>query len=122
MSALAVPFPTLALAAAVVSASLILGSPEAFSLERSALVVSGSGCRQSHDVIIQALEQLEGIAQVNDEIPEHLLIDHDGKRRTEEELASFVKGTTHDRCHAAVMRSCITASVQDPTIGPPPKP
>lgn len=122
MSALAVPFPTLAFAAAVVSASLILGSPEAFSLERSALVVSGSGCRQSHDVIIQALEQLEGIAQVNDEIPEHLLIDHDGKRRTEEELASFVKGTTHDRCHAAVMRSCITASVQDPTIGPPPKP
>jgi hypothetical protein len=122
MSTLAVPFPALALAAALVSARLILGSTEAFSLERSALVVSGSGCRQSHDVIIQALERLEGIAQVNDEIPEHLLIDHDGKRRTEEELASFVNGTTHGRCHAAVMRSCITASIQDPTIAPPPKP
>jgi len=118
MSALAVPVPCLALAAAIVSARLLLGSTDAFSLERSALVLSGSACRQSHDVIIHALERLEGIAQVNDEIPDHLLIDHDGKRRTEEELATFVISTTHGRCHAAVMRSCITA----PTLAPPPKP
>lgn len=87
---------------------------EAFSLERAALVLSGSECQLSHPAIIKSLERLDGVAKVEaDVIPDHLLVDHDGLRRTEEELVSFVNGLAdlRGRCQAAVMRSCITAGV-----------
>jgi copper chaperone CopZ len=61
----------------------------------------------------QALEQLEGVLEVQaDVIPDHLLIDHDGSRRTGEEFASVLNGlpSIHGRCRAAVMQSCITAT------------
>ena len=60
----------------------------------------------------EALEKHEGIARVEaDAIPNHVLIDHDGRHSTEEELAAFLNRLTvaHGVCRAAVMKSCITA-------------
>jgi len=100
------------LAAWMISLWVVFWSNGAFALERAALTLSGSGCRLSHQNIIETLERLEGVTRVEAEtIPDHLLVDHDGLRRTEEELAAFVNGLSFSqgRCRAAVMRSCITA-------------
>ena len=62
--------------------------------------------------MVEALQRLEGVVKVEaDLIPDHLLIDHDGRHLTEEQLAGFVNAlaAAHGRCRAAVMRSCITA-------------
>ena len=100
------------LAALMISLWVVLWSTEAFALERAALALSGPDCRLSHQAIIETLERLEGVTRVEVEtIPDHLLVDHDGLRRTGEELAGFVNGLAalQGRCRAAVMRSCITA-------------
>jgi hypothetical protein len=60
-----------------------------------------------------ALERFEGVLQMQAGlIPDHLLIDHDGGRRTGEELAGLLNGlaSIQGRCRAAVMQSCITAT------------
>ena len=96
----------------MISLWLILWSNEAFALERAALALSGPDCRLSHQAIIETLERLEGVTRVEAEtIPDHLLVDHDGLRRTGEELAGFVNelAAQQGRCRAAVMQSCITA-------------
>jgi len=90
----------------------VLWSNGAFALERTALALSGPDCGRSHQTILETLERLEGVASVEGEtIPDHLLVDHDGLRRTGEELAGFVNGLAalQGRCRAAVMQSCITA-------------
>jgi len=96
----------------MISLWIVLWSNEAVALERAALSLSGSDCRLSHHDIIETLERLEGVTSVEAEtIPDHLLVDHDGLRRTGEELASFVNGLAalRGRCRAAVIQSCITA-------------
>jgi copper chaperone CopZ len=96
----------------MISLSVVLWSNEAFALERAALALSGSDCRLSQQDIIETLERLEGVTRVEAEtIPDHILVDHDGLRRTGEELAGFVNGLAplQGRCRAAVMQSCITA-------------
>lgn len=103
------------LAAWMISLWVVLWSNEAFALERAALALSGSDCRLSHQDIIDTLERLEGVTRVEAEtIPDHLLVDHDGLRRTGEELAAFVNGLAalQGRCRAAVMQSCITARAE----------
>jgi hypothetical protein len=100
------------LAAWMISLWVVLWSNEAYALERAALALSGPDCRLSHQAIIEMLERLEGVTRVEAEtIPDHLLVDHDGLRRTGEELAGFVNGLAalQGRCRAAVMQSCITA-------------
>jgi copper chaperone CopZ len=100
------------LAAGMISLSVVFWSNGAFALERAALALSGSDCRLSHQDIIKNLERLDGVTRVEAEtIPDHLLVDHDGLRRTGEELAGFVNGLAalQGRCRAAVMQSCITA-------------
>lgn len=100
------------LAAWMISLWVVFWSNGAFALERVALTLSGSDCRLSHQDIIETLERLEGVTRVNAEtIPDHLLVDHDGLRRSGEQLASFVNGLAalQGRCRAAVMQSCITA-------------
>jgi len=90
-------------------------SDEAFSLERAALALTGSDCRLSQPAIIRLLERLEGVSKVEaDVISDHLLIDHDGLRRTGEELAGLLNelADLHGRCRVAVMKSCITAGVK----------
>lgn len=85
---------------------------EALSLERAALMLSGSGCRMSQQAIVEALERLEGVVQVKaDVIPDHLMIDHDGSHYTGEELAGLLNelATPDGPCRAAIMKSCITA-------------
>ena len=86
---------------------------EALSLERAALMLSGSGCRMSQPAIVEALERLEGVVHVNvDVIPDHLMIDHDGFHHTGEELAGLLNelAATDGSCRAAIMKSCITAA------------
>ena len=95
----------------MISLWVVLWSNEAYALERAALALSGPDCRLSHQAIIE-MERLEGITRVEAEtIPDHLLVDHDGLRRTGEELAGFVNGLAglQGRCRATVMQSCITA-------------
>ena len=96
----------------MISLWVVFWSNGAFALERAALALSGPDCRLSNQAIIETLERLEGVTRVEAEtIPDHLLVDHDGLRHTEEELAAFVNGLSFSqgRCRAAVMQSCITA-------------
>ncbi len=93
----------------------VLAWNKAFALERVALAMSGSDCHLSHQAIVEPLERLDGVAKVEvDVIPDHLLVDHDGLRRTGEELANFLNGlpALQGRCRAAVMQSCITAGMR----------
>jgi hypothetical protein len=77
----------------MISLWVVLWSSEAFAQERAALALSGPDCRLSHQAIIEMLERLEGVTRVEAEtIPDHLLVDHDGLRRTGESLAGFVNG------------------------------
>ena len=101
-----------ALIACVLSVCVILPARNAFALERATIALSGPDCSQWHQAMTEALEQLEGIAQVQaDAIPNHVLIDHDGRHRTQEELAALLNQLiiAHGGCRAAVMKSCITA-------------
>ena len=100
---------------------VVLDCSEAVALERTTLMLSGPGCRHSQDGIIERLQGLEGVSKVEaNAIPDHLLVDHDGVRRTGEELASFLNGfaAPNGRCHAAVMQSCITAGLETRALGP----
>ena len=63
--------------------------------------------------------RLDGIARVETNvIPDHVLIDYDGKRLNEETLADMVNelSTARGRCRAAVMQSCITAGIADRAV------
>ena len=103
----------LGIAACTVVIGVVVYS-DAFALQRAALMLSGSDCQLSDAAIIESLQRFEGVVKVETEvIPDHLLIDYDGLRRTEEELAGFVNGlpVLRGRCRAAVMQSCITAGV-----------
>jgi hypothetical protein len=87
---------------------------EASALERAALSLTGWDCQRSQPAIIESLERLEGVAKVEGNvIPDHLLVDHDGRRRTGDELADFINGLLRlqGRCRAAFMKSCISAGV-----------
>ena len=101
----------------VVCAVLVCVFPwrgEASALERAALSLTGSDCQRSQSAIIESLEHLEGVAKVEGNvIPDHLLVDHDGRRRTGDELADFLNGLPHlhGRCRAAFMKSCISAGI-----------
>lgn len=91
----------------------VLAWSEAFALERAALALSGQDCDLAHEVIVETLERLDGVAKVEaDLIPHHVLIDHDG-RRTGAALAEVINNLpgASGRCRAAVMQSCITAGV-----------
>ena len=91
----------------------VLGwSNQASAAERVALALSGQDCHESLQAMTYALEQLEGVVNVQaGVVPDHLLIDQDTGRRTGEELASVVNALAvrHGRCRAALMQSCITA-------------
>jgi hypothetical protein len=94
---------------------MALCAQEAFPFERSALALTGQNCRQAYPAMIDALERLEGVARVEAElVPDHVLIDHDGRRFTGDELAEIVNsvGELRGVCHAAIMRSCITTGSQ----------
>ena len=68
---------------------VVVCSEEVFALERTALALNGSGCRESRGAIIEALEHLNGVAGVEtDLIPDHVLIDHDGPTVNEDRLAA----------------------------------
>ncbi len=85
---------------------------QASAAERVALALSGQDCHGSLQAMTHALEQLEGVVNVQaGVVPVHLLIDQDTGRRTGEELARLVNAlaVTQGRCRAAVMQSCITA-------------
>ncbi|HKT36461.1 MAG TPA: heavy-metal-associated domain-containing protein [Nitrospira sp.] len=100
---------------------VVLDCSEAVALERATLMLSGSGCRHSQHRIIERLQGLEGVSKVEaNAIPDHLLVDHDGVRRTGEELASVLNGfdALNGRCHAAVMQSCITAGFETRALRP----
>ncbi len=87
---------------------------EAFALERAILSLTGSDCQWSQSAIIESLEHLEAVAKVEGNvIPDHLLVDHDGRHRTGDELADFLNELPHlhGRCRAAFMKSCISAGV-----------
>jgi hypothetical protein len=95
---------------------MALSVGEAFPFERSALALAGSKCRQSEPAIVHALERLDGVTRVEGGlIPDHILIDHDGRRVTGDQLAGIVNAVPELRgiCRAAVMRSCITAGRHD---------
>jgi hypothetical protein len=94
---------------------------QTFALERAALSLTGSDCQRSQPAIIESLQRLEGVAKVEgDMIPDHLLVDYDGRRRTGEELAGFLNGLAdlHGRCRAAVMESCISAGFGTNAVHP----
>lgn len=79
-------------------------------------MLTGSGCRPSQQAIAEALMGLDGIARVDtDLIPDHVLIDYDGRHLRGEALADIINGLSaaRGRCRAAVMQSCITAGRQD---------
>ena len=102
----------------------VLWGHEAFALDRAALTLSGSDCALAQPAIISILERLEGVAQVDaDLIPNHLLVDHDGQRRTGEELAGVVNAVVapSGRCRATVMQSCVTAGTGTGTVRSAPK-
>jgi copper chaperone CopZ len=89
---------------------------EAYPFERSALALTGSDCRESYPAIIGALKDLDGVARVEAGlVPDHVLVDHDGRRFTGDQLAGIVNAVREVRgvCHAAVMRSCITTGRQE---------
>jgi copper chaperone CopZ len=115
MSLSGVAKPT-ALSVCLVSIWLGLYGQEVFAFQRAALALTGSSCRESQPAIIDALIHLDGVARVEtDVIPDHVLIDHDGRRLNEDQLAEIIN-TLHDlggRCHAVLMRSCITARPMD---------
>src|SRR5262245_37067965 len=106
-------FVRLGRATCITSVGVLLSTTEALPLERAVLALSGPSCRVSQQAIIQAIEGLEGVAQVNtDMIPDHVLIDHDGLHRTEEEWAGLLNNELTGKrggCRAAVMKTCITA-------------
>lgn len=93
---------------------------EAFALERVALALSGPDCHLSHNAILESLKRLEGIAAVEaDLIPDHVLIDYDG-RWTGAELAEVTNRLPGaSGCRAAVMKSCITTGVDTRAAHPP---
>ena len=93
---------------------MVLWGDEASALERAALALAGPGCDVSQPAVVETLQRLDGIARVRaDLIPDHLMVDYDGRLFTEKTLADFVNalGVTRGRCHATIMRSCVTASL-----------
>lgn len=98
------------LACCVMTACFVVWGSEALALERTALALSGDGCRVSQQAMIDALERLDGVVQVRaDVMPDHLLVDHDDRRRTSDELVHLVDQVAPPSCRAALMQSCITA-------------
>lgn len=100
------------LMACVLSMCIVLPAHTTFALERATLAIIGQDCSQWHDAMVEALEQLDGIARAQaDVIPNHLLVDHDSLQRTAEELAGFLNrlAVAQGDCRAVVMKSCITA-------------
>ena len=103
------------LACCVMTACFMVGGSEAFALERTALALSGDGCRLSQHAMIEALEHLDGVAQVRaDVMPDHLFVDHDD-RRTGDELVRLVNQWAPPSCRTALMQSCITAQLKPRT-------
>jgi hypothetical protein len=84
---------------------------QASAAERVALALSGEDCHGSLEAMTHALEQFEGVVNVQaGVVPDHLLIDQDTGRRTGEELANLLNAlVVRPGCRAAVMQSCITA-------------
>jgi hypothetical protein len=51
---------------------IVLPARTTFALEREAIAIIGQDCSQWHDAMVEALEQLDGIARVQaDVIPNH---------------------------------------------------
>ena len=100
-----------ALKACVLSVWVVLPPLDTVALERATIALSGPDCSLWHHAMTEALEKHEGIARVEaDTIPNHVLIDHDGRHSTDEELAALLNRlTVAHGCRAAVMKSCITA-------------
>jgi hypothetical protein len=61
--------------------------------------------------MVETLQRLDGVAEVkSDVIPDHLLIDHDGRRGTAEDFVVLLNELgSRGNCRAALMQSCITA-------------
>jgi hypothetical protein len=111
------------LVACLASLCLILWGDEVLALERAALALDGPGCEASQLTVIEALKHLDGVELVEtDLIPDHLLIDHDGRHVTGKALADFVNALTAagGRCRAVVMKSCITAGLEPRVALSPP--
>lgn len=63
------------LMACVLSMCIVLPAHTTFALERATLAIIGQDCSQWHDAMVEALEQLDGIARAQaDVIPNHLLV------------------------------------------------
>ena len=93
------------LMACVLSMCIVLPAHTTFALERATLAIIGQDCSQWHGAMVEALEQLDGIARAQaDVIPNHLLVDHDRIGRLPQRLA-----VAQGDCRAVVMKSCITA-------------
>ena len=101
------------LACCVMMVCFVVEGSEVLALERTALALSGDGCRLSQQAMIEALEQLDGVAQVKaDVMPDHLLVDHDDRHRTGDELVRLANRLATPSCRATLMQSCITAEIK----------
>lgn len=103
----------------LISIGLVMWSDGVWAFERTALALTGSRCRESQTAIIEALKHLDGVARVETGlIPDHVLVDHDGRGPKDEELAAAINalGGPEGHCQAVLMRSCITAP---PSAGTP---
>ena len=97
-------------ACCVMTACFVVWGSETLALERTALTLSGDGCGVSQQAMIDALERVDGVVQVRaDVMPDHLLVDHDERRRTGDELVHLIDKVAPPSCRAALMQSCITA-------------
>jgi hypothetical protein len=85
---------------------------EAHPLERVAFASSGRDCSLYRVPMTAALQGMESVTRVEPNlIPDHILVDRDGARHTEQELVRLLNKLVarHDRSHVEIVQSCITA-------------
>lgn len=85
--------------------------------ERISLMLTGVACPQSHAILAHKLTRVPGVRQIDlHAVPDHALIDADTAVVDAESLATQVNDilSAQPPCHAAIMKSCISADLRIP--------
>jgi hypothetical protein len=81
-------------------------------MERIALMLTGSSCREAQQTFETALRQTDGVVAVDgNSVPGHLLIDVEEGKTSPRDIVMVVYRSAHVplSCQVEVMQSCITA-------------